>query len=180
MFKTIILVVVATIVILVVMSLVDGFSTNITENSGNISSLTPEEGMQVTITGEVNHSGTYLVPLATTLGGLLTSAGGATANADPKAYDTTLAVLAKESYYIAPIYDNSNTCAATPIVKVCINSSTKESLDELTAFTSTVALAIVDYRTTNGPFRWLEELKNVAGIGNATFEKCKNYVTLRD
>ena len=31
-----------------------------------------------------------------------------------------------------------------------------------------------------GNFKRIEELKNVNGIGNATFEKCKNFVTLTD
>jgi competence protein ComEA len=50
----------------------------------------------------------------------------------------------------------------------------------VSAFSSTVAQAIVSYREDKGAYKRLEDLKNVSGIGNATFEKCKNYVTLTD
>ena len=40
--------------------------------------------------------------------------------------------------------------------------------------------AIVSYRETNGLFGRIEDLKKVSGIGNATFEKIKDYVRLRD
>jgi competence protein ComEA len=181
MFKTIIGIVVVTLVILIAMAAVDRVTGAITDTGGGQSSAKEEDdSLQVTITGEVMRTGTYIVPLGTKLAGLLDSAGGATANADPKAYDSTIILESRESYYIAPIYDNSDTCAATPIAKVCVNTAAKEKLLSCAAFTNSLAAAIVDYRSSNGLFKRLEELKNVSGIGNATFEKCKNYVTLRD
>ena len=35
------------------------------------------------------------------------------------------------------------------------------------------AQKIIDYRTTNGPFKTIEELKNVSGIGDAKFAALK-------
>lgn len=181
MFKTIIAIIATMVVVLIVMALVDrttGAIVSSTTNSVSVSSL---DSLTVTITGEVNHPGTYLLELNSTLESLLNAAGGTSNNADEKAFDTTIALENKSSYYIAPIYDNGNTCAVTPISKACINTASKATLDEqVTAFSSTVAGNIVTYREANGAFKRLEDLKNVSGIGNATFEKCKDYVSLRE
>jgi len=180
MFKTIIAIVVTTVVVLIIMAVVDKTTSSIVSSTPKSSSVSVSDTLQVTITGEVNHTGTYLLALKTSLGDLLDAAGGATSNADSKAYDTSFILEDKQTFYIAPIYDNGNTCAVTPISKVSINTADKTALLGVQAFSTTVAGAIVTYREANGSFRRLEDLKNVSGIGNATFEKCKNYVTLTD
>lgn len=181
MFKTIIAIIATMVVVLIVMALVDR-TTGAIVSSGPMSvAISSVDSLTVTITGEVSHPGTYLLELNSTLASLLSASGGTSNNADEKAYDTTIALENKASYYIAPIYDNGNTCAVTPISKVCINTADKATLDEqVSAFSSMVAGNIVAYRETNGAFKRLEELKNVSGIGNATFEKCKDYVSLRE
>lgn len=42
------------------------------------------------------------------------------------------------------------------------------------------AQAIVKYRTEKGPFKSIEELKRVEGIGEATFETNKGNLRLKD
>jgi len=66
-----------------------------------------------------------------------------------------------------------------PIVKVNINADDAEGLQTVKGIGSTVAKAIVSYRETNGEYHRIEDLKKVSGIGNATFEKIKDYVRLR-
>jgi len=43
-----------------------------------------------------------------------------------------------------------------------------------------LAQRIADYRSENGPFRRIEDLLKVEGIGPATFEKIKDYITVSD
>jgi competence protein ComEA len=38
----------------------------------------------------------------------------------------------------------------------------------------------VDYRSEHGPFRTIEDLLQVQGIGEGTFEKIKDYITVSD
>ena len=40
------------------------------------------------------------------------------------------------------------------------------------------ANAIIEYRTQNGNFKKIEDIKNVSGIGDAIYEKIKNNITL--
>ena len=147
-------------------SLVDDSSTT----SGTIS---------VSISGEIKRSGTYVLEDNTTLQELITVAGGLTTNADECAFDTSYLLEDKASFYIAPKYDHSDVCSMEPIVKANINTDTEEGLMTVKGIGSTVAKAIVNYRTTNGQYKRIEDLKKVSGIGNATFEKIKDYVRLR-
>jgi competence protein ComEA len=61
---------------------------------------------------------------------------------------------------------------------VNINTATKEQLESLNGVGPVKAQAIIDYRTKNGPFKSLDDLKKVDGIGDATFDKIKKDVAL--
>src|SRR5437868_10294617 len=62
--------------------------------------------------------------------------------------------------------------------QININNATKEQLEVLNGIGPVKAQAIVDYRTKNGPFKRLEEVKNVDGVGDATFEKIRGDIRL--
>jgi len=62
--------------------------------------------------------------------------------------------------------------------KVSINKATLAELQTLPGIGKTKAQAIIDYRSKNGLFKSVEDLKKVSGIGNATFEKIKNDITI--
>ncbi|MGH8553049.1 MAG: ComEA family DNA-binding protein [Methylococcales bacterium] len=54
---------------------------------------------------------------------------------------------------------------------VNINTATAEQLDTLTGIGKAKAQAIIDDRTKNGPFKSIDDLARVKGIGPATVEK---------
>lgn len=135
--------------------------------------------LSCSISGEVKRSGTYVLEENTTLDDLIGVAGGLTTNADEYAFDTSYLLEDKLSFYIAPKYDNSDVCSMEPIVKANINVDDAEGLQTVKGIGSTVAKAIVSYRESNGQFKRIEDLKKVSGIGNATFEKIKDFVRLR-
>lgn len=68
--------------------------------------------------------------------------------------------------------------AGFALAAVNVNSATKEQLESLNGIGPVKAQAIIDYRAKNGPFKKLEDLKNVDGIGDATFEKIRGDVSL--
>jgi competence protein ComEA len=53
-------------------------------------------------------------------------------------------------------------------------------LEALPGIGETTAQAIVDYRNDNGPFKRIEDLLQVKGIGEGWFEKIKDYITVSD
>lgn len=62
--------------------------------------------------------------------------------------------------------------------KISLNQGTKEDFESLTGIGSSKAEAIIKYREEHGKFEDIEEIKNVSGIGEATFEKIKDNLTL--
>jgi competence protein ComEA len=72
--------------------------------------------------------------------------------------------------------DSSTTSSDTTLIS--INTATKEELMTLNSIGEAKATAIIEYRTTNGNFKSIEEIKNVSGIGDSLFEKIKSYITI--
>ncbi len=62
--------------------------------------------------------------------------------------------------------------------RVNINTAGLEELQGITGIGPTIAQRIIDYRTANGPFARIEDIKNVSGIGDVTFEKMKDEITI--
>ena len=62
--------------------------------------------------------------------------------------------------------------------KININTATKSDLTSLTGIGNAKAEDIINYRTTNGNFKSIDEIKNVSGIGDALFEKIKENITV--
>lgn len=59
-----------------------------------------------------------------------------------------------------------------------INTATAEKLEELTGIGPALARAIVDYRAEHGPFRSVDELLAVSGIGEAKLGGFRDEVTV--
>lgn len=62
--------------------------------------------------------------------------------------------------------------------KISINKATQEELETIPGIGSSKAKAIIKYREEHGEFKSIEEITNVSGIGNSTFEKFKDSITL--
>ena len=61
---------------------------------------------------------------------------------------------------------------------VNINTATKEQLDSLKGIGPTKAQAIIDYRTKHGPFKSVDDLEKVPGIGPATMKDIRKDITV--
>ncbi len=167
---------VLTVVFLFVLSKIDPNLSNPGQGS-NISTVVSDY-ISCVITGEVNRPGQYVLNNDSILLDLITNAGGLTANADDLAYDPQLTLVNEGEYYIAKKAQSPDTCVLENITKVNVNVASKEELMTVNGIGATIATAIIDYREENGKFTYLEQLKQVTGIGNSTFEKIKDYLTL--
>ena len=61
---------------------------------------------------------------------------------------------------------------------VNLNTASKQELESLNGIGPAKAQAIIDYRTKNGGFKTIDDLKNVPGIGEKTFEKLKSEIAV--
>ena len=68
--------------------------------------------------------------------------------------------------------------AAASFAAVNINTATKDELDKLPGIGPVKAQAIIDYRTKNGPFKSLEDIQKVSGIGPETFKDMQGKISL--
>lgn len=59
-----------------------------------------------------------------------------------------------------------------------INTATKAELTSLSGIGDAKAEDIINYRTQNGNFKSIDDIKNVKGIGDAIFAKIKDYITV--
>lgn len=64
------------------------------------------------------------------------------------------------------------------IIKISINTASIEELMKLPSIGESKANSIIKYREENGPFKTIGDIKNVSGIGEALFEKIKDYITI--
>ena len=68
--------------------------------------------------------------------------------------------------------------ATKPATVVNINTASVTELQELPGVGAKTAARIVDYRTKKGPFRKIEELMNVQGVGEKSFLKLRSQLTV--
>ena len=62
--------------------------------------------------------------------------------------------------------------------KININSADASKLQEIPGVGPVTSQSIIDYRESIGRFKSIEEIKNVSGIGEKTFEKLKEHITV--
>ena len=62
--------------------------------------------------------------------------------------------------------------------KININKASLEELMTLKNIGESKAKAIIEYRTTVGLFKTIDEIKNVSGIGDTIFESLKDFITI--
>jgi comEA protein len=66
---------------------------------------------------------------------------------------------------------------AAEVAAVDLNTASEEQLTSLPGIGPSKAKAIIEYRQAN-PFRSVEEVMNVRGIGESTFENLKSQLTV--
>jgi competence protein ComEA len=139
----------------------------------------------VDVKGEVVSPGVYEFEPGKRLHDAIQMAGGFTENADLLAVNLA-AMLHDEMVIYVPkvgegveqsvveMYDQTNQN-----VKISINSSTIEDLQQLTGIGPAKAAAIKSYIDENGPLQTVEELLNISGIGEKTLEKIRDEITVK-
>ena len=74
--------------------------------------------------------------------------------------------------------DDTDASDAAPDFPLDLNTATAEQLQTLPGIGEVLAQRIVDFREENGPFRLVDEIRDVRGIGEAIFNGIKDYITV--
>ena len=89
--------------------------------------------------------------------------------------------VATASLAAAPAQSNgSSRAAAKPAVAgpININTAPASDLETLPGIGARTAERIIEYRQKNGPFKKIEELMNVPGVGEKNFLKLRTQVSV--
>ena len=146
----------------------------------------------VHVAGEVNNPGVYTLSVSARMIDAVVAAGGATARADLEVINLATPLTDSSQIYVPakgmaehpafvrprPGMNGVQSTQSPPDSGgvVNINRASVSELDALPGVGPSTAQAIVDYRTTKGPFGSPEDLLNVKGIGPAKFEAMRKLV----
>ena len=138
----------------------------------------------IDISGEVINPGVYKLENGKILDDAIAMAGGLGAKANLTWIDKNLNRAEKlydgQKIYIPNVVDDEKVILGVSTTKniVRINTANLDDLDTLNGIGPSIAQRIIDYRTENGGFKNVEEIKLVPGIGDKMFEKIKNDIQL--
>lgn len=151
--------------------------------------------VRVHVTGAVTAPGVYSLPPGSIVQDALAAAGGPTPRADLQRLNLAQRLQDGEQVYVpalpptaAPAVPSTAATAvstgqpspATPAStnRLNINSASVADLVDLPHIGPVLAQRIVDYRSAHGPFRAIEDIMQVSGIGPATFAYIKDLITV--
>jgi len=163
--------------------------TDVTSSSGGTAvGSSPEVVVQVV--GAVASPGLVRLPASSRVDDAVRAAGGASPDADvqqlnlaERVRDGARVVVPRRGEHVAPVGGATAPAAGgapsavAPGATLDINTASEQELDALPGVGPSTAKAIVQYRDQHGPFRSIDDLGNVKGIGPAKLEQLRPSVT---
>jgi len=150
------------------------------------------EYIMVDIKGAVISPGVYELTTEDRIVDAITKAGGYTEEAQTTAVNHAQKLQDEMVIYIPKtgeeldqnqtyeqVVSSPVTSTDTSTEKINLNSADETALTSLPGIGTSKAQAIITYREENGSFQKVEDLKNVSGIGDKTFEKLKEYIVVK-
>lgn len=138
----------------------------------------------VDVKGAVKQPGVFSLKSNQRVIDAIDAAEGLTENAETK--HINFAQLLKDEMFIyiptageeLPIVDGITEAANENEAKININEANEQTLLELNGIGPSKASEIIKYREENGPFKSVEDILNVSGIGEKTLEKMQEQIII--
>lgn len=154
-----------------------------------------EETVFIHIIGEVNKPGVVEVKKGSRIKDVIEQAGGITENADIEKVNLVYEVSDGQKINIPnknetkedKLNENNYVSTENNVIigemnkenkKVNINTATQTELETITGIGPSTASKIIKYRSENGKFKNINDIKNVSGIGDAKFNSIKDEITV--
>jgi competence protein ComEA len=138
----------------------------------------------VSVSGKVARPGLVEVPAGARVADVLEAVGGALPGTDLTGLNLARKISDGEQVPVgvaapeAAVAGADPTAGAAPGGKVDLNAATVQQLDTLPGVGPVMAQRILDWRTRNGRFARVEQLRDVEGIGERRFSQLRELVTI--
>ena len=135
----------------------------------------------VDVKGAVVTPGVYEVSANGRVKDVIQKAGGFLEEADQAQLNLAGKVIDEMMIYV-PLKGETTVAAGSVTAEsglISINTADLIELQQLPGIGPAKAEAIIQYREENGPFGASEDLQNISGIGEKTFEKLKDLITVQ-
>lgn len=150
--------------------------------------------VRIYITGAIHKADVYFLPQGSIIKDAILAAGGLTDEVDIEAFNQALELQDQQHIHIPRLGEADSP----PLVQggaesqpkqaqltiepeettININTASLELLDTLPNIGPKLGQSIIDYRESYGSFKQIEEIKQVSGIGEATFNRLKNFISV--
>ncbi|CAH0347076.1 helix-hairpin-helix domain-containing protein [Bacillus sp. CECT 9360] len=146
--------------------------------------------VKVDVKGAVKSPGVFTAKSGERVIDLVAKAGNFTENADKNKVNLAQLVEDQMVIYVpevgedavssgVPAEGNAVGSQGAEGDKINLNTAAEADLDTLPGIGPAKATAIIEYREKSGPFQAIEDLKNISGIGDKTFEKLQDSITVK-
>ncbi|MFS0635808.1 helix-hairpin-helix domain-containing protein [Mesobacillus foraminis] len=145
--------------------------------------------MMADIKGAVKKPGVYDVYQGERVIDLIEKAGGLTNKADTASINFAMKIGDEMAIYIPEKGGQGPPAGQIPVSgggestgnsqKVNLNSASASELETLPGIGPSKSAAIIEFRETSGAFKTVDDLKLISGIGDKTFEKLRELITVK-
>ncbi len=137
----------------------------------------------VDVSGEVKKPGVYKLDEGSRVFEAIEEAGGITEEAFTDNINMASLIFDEQKVHIPSknqdvTNGNHEGLYDEGVYRVRINTASQSQLEGIPGIGPVIAGRIIEYRVENGPFATPEDIMNVPGIGEATFEQINDYITI--
>jgi competence protein ComEA len=136
----------------------------------------------VDVIGAVQQPGVYYLEPAARVVDLVEAAGGLTPDANREQINLASHLKDGQQVHVPRVGEQAQVAEEPAARKTSgeldLNRADAAALAALAGIGPATAEAIVAYRESNGPFKRVEDVQNVKGIGPALFSKIKDQITI--
>ena len=144
--------------------------------------LPPKTTLRVYISGSVIAPDVYELPVNSLVKDALVAAGGTSPEAELNQINLARQLKDQEQIFVprragsADLVEERNRSSALIGDRINLNTATAAELESLPSIGPSLAQRIIEYRANNGSFVSAEDITNVSGIGDATYELIKDWI----
>lgn len=145
--------------------------------SGGDAIVVESPSLFVHVTGAVMRPGLFELAEGSRVIDAIAAAGGFTEEANRDQLNLARLLTDGEQFAVPAAGDDVDAAAASD-GRVNLNTADAAALDTLPRIGPAMAARILAWREANGRFASVDDLRNIAGIGDATFEGLRDLVTV--